>query len=112
MRERTARPRSSSRCLPGVTFRLAAGIAVEETHMRRKLALLALLAAGVAAPAAVAVASAAPAHLTKTCSAGYVHANLPWGQKCLRAGEFCKVGNRAYVRFGFTCPASGHLRRR
>jgi hypothetical protein len=46
------------------------------------------------------------------CSAGYVSANLPWGHKCLRAGEFCKVGNAAYRRYGFMCPASGHLRRR
>jgi hypothetical protein len=30
----------------------------------------------------------------------------------LRAGEFCKVGNRAYRKYGFYCPRSGHLRRR
>jgi hypothetical protein len=48
----------------------------------------------------------------KTCSVGYVSANLPWGHKCLHAGEFCKIGNAAYRRYGFTCPASGHLRRR
>ncbi len=47
-----------------------------------------------------------------TCSAGYVSAKLPWGHKCLRAGEFCKVGNKAYLRYGFFCPKSGHLRRR
>lgn len=80
--------------------------------MRKRLALLAVFAAAVATPVAVPVASAAPAHVVKTCSAGYVHANLPWGEKCLRAGEYCKVGNRAYIRFGFYCPASGHLRRR
>jgi hypothetical protein len=91
----------------------AAGIAVKETHMRKKLALLAVLVVGVASPVvAVPVASAAPAQSAKTCSASYVHANLPWGEKCLRAGEFCKVGNAAYLRFGFTCPTSGHLRRR
>jgi len=78
--------------------------------MKKRLALLAVLAAGVAYPVAVPTASAAP--VRAACGAGYVSANLPWGSKCLRAGEFCKVGNKAYVRFGFTCPASGHLRRR
>ena len=80
--------------------------------MKRRLALLAVVAAGFAYPATLPTASAAPTHLTKTCSASYVHANLPWGEKCLRAGEFCKIGNAAYLRFGFTCPTSGHLRRR
>jgi len=80
--------------------------------MRKKFALLAVLAIGVAVPVAVPVASAAPAQRTKTCSASYVHAYLPWGEKCLRAGEFCKVGNHAYLRYGFICPATGHLRRR
>lgn len=95
---------------PGVTPCLAAGIAVEETHMRKKLALLAVIAAGLAASVAVPAASAAPA--TSACSTSYVSASLPWGNKCLRAGEFCKVGNAAYRRYGFMCPSSGHLRRR
>lgn len=80
--------------------------------MRNKLALLAVLTAGVATPAAVPAAFAASTHHVKTCSASYVHAYLSWGEKCLRAGEFCKVGNREYARYGFVCPASGHLRRR
>ena len=81
--------------------------------MRRKFALLAIVAAGLAAPAAaVPVASAAPVVVVKTCGAGYVHAYLPWGEKCLRDGEFCKIGNSAYLRYGFVCPPSGHLRRR
>ena len=78
--------------------------------MRRRLALLAVVAAGIAPP----VAAPAGAHLaapTKSCSAGYVHASLSWGEKCLRAGEFCKVGNGEYRRYGFVCPATGHLRR-
>ena len=79
--------------------------------MREKFALLAVVVAAVASPVAAPVASAAPTHVTKTCSASYVHASLPWGEKCLRAGEYCKVGNAAYRRYGFTCPASGHLRR-
>ena len=79
----------------------------------RRIALLALLTAGLAAPVASAHAQPlARAVVTKTCSASYVHAYLPWGQKCLRAGEFCKIGNSAYLRYGFYCPATGHLRRR
>jgi hypothetical protein len=108
VRERTARPSVGS-VPPGVMLGLAAGIAVEENLMWKKLALLAVLIAGVAGTAAVPAASAAPA--SAACSASYVTASLPWGNKCLRAGQFCKVGNRAYVRFGFVCPASGHLRR-
>jgi hypothetical protein len=81
--------------------------------MRRRLALLFATAAlafgvGVHAP----TASPAPAAAVKTCSASYVLAHLSWGDKCLRAGQFCKVGNKEYLRYGFTCPATGHLRRR
>jgi hypothetical protein len=61
---------------------------------------------------AAAPASSAPIAITKTCSAGYVHASLSWGHKCLRAGQFCKVGNNEYKRYGFYCPSTGHLRRR
>jgi hypothetical protein len=78
--------------------------------MRRKLALLAVVLAGVSGSVAVSGASAAPA--MAACSSSYVSASLPWGSKCLRAGEFCKVGNAAYLRYGFVCPSSGHLRRR
>jgi len=70
----------------------------------------AALAAGGATGAEPAVA--APAHVAKTCGHGYVHARLSWGEKCLRAGEFCKVANREYLKYGFYCPATGHLRRR
>jgi hypothetical protein len=59
-----------------------------------------------------ATAHAAPAVVAKTCGAGYVHAKLSWGEKCLRAGEFCKIGNREYLKYGFYCPSTGHLRRR
>lgn len=53
------------------------------------------------------------AHASKTCSSGYVHANLSWGEKCLRAGQYCKRGkNGEYHRYGFHCKANGHLRRR
>ena len=56
---------------------------------------------------------ALPSAVLKPCSSiRYVHASLSWGHKCLAAGQFCKVGNREYLRYGFYCPSSGHLRRR
>jgi len=79
-------------------------------RMRKRLALAAAVAALAGLPAAAPAANAAPVH--PACGAGYVSARLPWGHKCLRAGEFCKVGNRAYRRYGFFCPRSGHLKRR
>jgi hypothetical protein len=75
--------------------------------VRRFVVLVGLLGALAGAGSIAPAASA-----RSTCGAGYVSASLPWGHKCLRAGEFCKVSNAAYTRFGFTCPSSGHLRRR
>jgi hypothetical protein len=84
--------------------------------MRKQLTFRSALVACVVAVgiggAQVTHAAVTPASQTKTCSAGYVRANLSWGVKCLRAGEFCKVGNREYLKYGFYCPATGHLRRR
>jgi hypothetical protein len=84
--------------------------------MKRQIALLCAIVAAATAPVAVAATPAnavsAPVAVAKTCSSGYVHAYLSWGEKCLRAGQFCKVGNREYRKYGFSCPASGHLRRR
>ena len=69
--------------------------------MKRLICLLVSLAALAASAAHVSPAPAAPA---KTCRAGYVHAVLPWGEKCLHAGEFCKIrGDRWYHRYGFHC---------
>jgi hypothetical protein len=49
-------------------------------------------------------ASAAVAAPAKTCSSGYVRARLSWGEKCLRAGQYCKIkGDREYHRYGFHC---------
>jgi len=84
--------------------------------MKRRIALLCAIVVGATSSAAITVtpanAIAAPVTVAKTCSTGYVNAYLSWGEKCLRAGQFCKVGNREYRKYGFTCPASGHLRRR
>jgi hypothetical protein len=73
------------------------------------VAAVALAAGGTHAAAAPA---SAPLSAVKSCSAGYVHAVLSWGHKCLRAGQFCKVGNREYLKYRYDCPPSGHLRRR
>jgi hypothetical protein len=80
--------------------------------MRRRLALLLAVAAAALGAGSVQAAAATPAAVAKTCSAGYVLAHLSWGDKCLRAGEFCKVGNREYLRYGFYCPETRHLRHR
>jgi hypothetical protein len=83
--------------------------------MKRRIALLCLVAApfvGVSAAPTSSASLSAPTAVVKSCGAGYTHANLSWGEKCLRAGQFCKVGNREYLRYGFSCPSSGHLRRR
>jgi hypothetical protein len=80
----------------------------------RVAVLVAVLATGFAGAVATPASGAgsAPTAIAKRCSAGYVHARLSWGHKCLRVGQFCKVANREYLRYGFYCPRSGHLRRK
>jgi hypothetical protein len=74
----------------------------------RRCALVVVALTSIAVATAV-TASSAPAAVAKSCPAGFVHATLTWGEKCLHAGEFCKIGNAEYRRYGFVCPASGHL---
>ncbi len=84
--------------------------------MKRRLAVLLVSAAAAfgagslaAGPESIAFAPSAAAH---TCSGSYVHAHLPWGQKCLREGQFCKLdGDREYHRYGFHCHTGGRLSR-
>ncbi len=83
--------------------------------MKRRLALALVIAASAFAGTAVGP-SAAPFAGTlgvayaKPCSSGYRHAVLPWGHKCLRRGQFCKVsGDRYYHRYGYHCH-TGRLR--
>ena len=83
--------------------------------MKRRLVALvaaALLVLGGSQATASGHPTAVPNAAVRTCGAGYVHAYLSWGEKCLRAGQFCKVGNREYLKYRFYCPSSGHLRRR
>jgi hypothetical protein len=71
------------------------------------LVLLCLCRMFVAAAGATPLRDASPSSIA--CSSSYVAASLSWGNKCLRAGEFCKIGNSEYHRYGFDCPASGQL---
>jgi hypothetical protein len=85
----------------------------------RAAVVLAVLSLVAAAPAASVQADAGRPQATaaQTCKSGYRHAHLPWGQKCLRAGQFCKrrytgvSGNRWYRRYDYHCQRNGQLRR-
>jgi len=65
--------------------------------MRRIAILFALLAAVAAGPSAKS-SRAAPA--SATCTS----VTLSWGQKCIAAGQFCKIqGDAEYHRYGYHC---------
>jgi len=70
-----------------------------------KLKRLAVVALALAlAPIGAAVSNAGASSPSSHCSAGYVTANLSWGHKCLRAGQYCKIkGDREYHRYRFHC---------
>lgn len=74
-----------------------------------------LSAVAVAAVAAVTAspASAAPALQSasaKTCYTGYTHATFFWGERCLRAGQYCKESRNAqYKKYRFKCSKAGKL---
>jgi hypothetical protein len=84
----------------------------------RAAVVLAALSLVAAAPAASVQADAQGPQATAahTCKSGYTHAHLPWGQKCLQAGQSCKrryngvSGNRWYNRYDYHCMRNGHLR--
>jgi hypothetical protein len=79
------------------------------TLARRVIVVVAVLAAAIASSAAAGGTSKHHSLDASACSPGYVDAHLSWGEKCLHAGEFCKVGNVEYHAYDFDCPASGHL---
>jgi phage tail tape-measure protein len=82
--------------------------------VKRRLALLLVLAVGAVGSASVApaVGTVAPQTAAKPCGSGYVHAVLSWGHKCLRTGQFCKQSaDREYHRYRFHCHSSGRLTR-
>jgi hypothetical protein len=81
--------------------------------MKRRLSVIAAVAAFAVLPAAGTVSPAVT--VAKSCSAGYTHAVMPdRSHKCLRAGQFCSRTasvQRVYRNKGFYCPPSKHLRR-
>lgn len=70
--------------------------------MRFRLPFVTLLAAtGLVAGSATQSTQAAA---LKGCGAGYVHANLSWGEKCLRSGQYCTIkADAEYHRYRFHC---------
>ena len=61
-----------------------------------------------AIPAAVVIARSAGA---KSCHKGYTHAVFPWGERCVRSGQYCKkVRNPEYHRYLFQC-VNGKLKK-
>ncbi len=75
--------------------------------MRRLAVLLVAVAIPLGAAAFAQSAPLSPAASAHSCSGSYTHAHLPWGQKCLRAGQFCKLdGDRHYHRFRYHCHRS------
>src|SRR5438128_2395992 len=82
--------------------------------MRQWLALL-IVVAGAGCIAAAVSPARAPVFGTqdayaKTCHVGYVQANFPWGERCIRAGQYCKKAhNLEYADYGFQC-INGKLR--
>jgi hypothetical protein len=66
--------------------------------------VIALAAVAAVLALAAGAATDATAGSTNTCSSGYVHARLSWGEKCLKVGQFCKInGDREYHRYRFHC---------
>jgi len=70
----------------------------------------AVFVAGAISPAQAPVVGAQSAY-AKTCSPKFVHAEFPWGHRCIRGGQFCKkVRNPEYHKYGFQC-VNGKLRK-
>src|SRR5262249_23903601 len=79
--------------------------------MKRRLVI------AVVAVAALATVVVAPAQggvhrvSAKTCQSGYKLAHFPWGDRCLRQGQYCKkVRNPEYHKYSFQC-VNGKLRK-
>src|SRR5437762_2631603 len=69
----------------------------------KRLLIVFAAAATLALPVGV-VHATAPTSAAKTCGAGYVHARLSWGERCLRVGQYCRIkADREYHRYGFHC---------
>jgi len=79
----------------------------------RLVALLGLVLAVAGGAALIQPSGAAPAAPAHACgSAGYAHASLSWGHKCLKGGQFCKMSaDGEYHRYRFHCHTGGRLSR-
>ena len=74
---------------------------------RRKLAVLLVAATALVGGAALVPSIEAAATPLHSCSGSYTHAALPWGHKCLRAGQYCKIdGDSSYHRYRYHCHRS------
>jgi hypothetical protein len=76
---------------------------IQPVKYRLAIVLAALVAGFAGGTVGAPVGATEPAY-AKTCSSGYTHAVLPWGHKCLRAGQYCKhSADRYYHRYGYHC---------
>jgi hypothetical protein len=79
--------------------------------MRRWL-VVAIAATGIAMAVAPAEAAVHVQKVSaKTCHSGYTLALFPWGDRCIRSGQYCKkVRNPEYHKYNFQC-VNGKLRK-
>ena len=83
-----------------------------KSRLATLLAALTLLSAAPATSAKPISTSGPQAVIAKACSAGYTHAVLPSGHKCLRRGQYCsrkRSFQRVYHAKGFHCRANRRL---
>ena len=81
--------------------------------MKRWLALVVVAVAGFATMTVVPAQSAVRAQKAsaKACHSGYTLAKFPWGDRCIRTGQYCKkVRNPEYHKYGFQC-VNGKLKK-
>lgn len=74
--------------------------------MKRWLVLAVVAVAAFATVAVVPAQGAVRASKAsaKACHSGYTLAKFPWGERCIRSGQYCKkVRNPEYHKFGFQC---------
>lgn len=79
--------------------------------VRLVLVVVAFALALVLASGTAQAASASNTATAKTCYQGYTLATFSWGQRCIRAGQYCKkVRNPEYHKYSFQC-VNGKLRK-
>jgi hypothetical protein len=81
--------------------------------MKRRLVLAVVAVAAIATVAVTPAQSGVRVHevSAKTCHSGYTLAHFPWGDRCIRPGQYCKkVRNPEYHKYKFQC-VNGKLRK-